>query len=92
MQDQLIMSNHTSQPAAELCSSATLWGPDFISPDGQFCDMDLKALMPLCSAHDVNGCVEIEENKGLLVKRMSVARREAEVVHKSYRKIEKWGN
>jgi hypothetical protein len=54
--------------------------------------MDLKALMPLCSAHDVNGCVETEENKGLLMKRMSVARREAGVVHKSYRKIEKWGN
>ncbi|GAB7322881.1 hypothetical protein MBLNU13_g05431t1 [Cladosporium sp. NU13] len=91
MQDQLIMSNYTSQPAEELCTSGTSWGPDFIGLDGNFCDMDAKTLMPLCSSQDVHGCVEVDENEGTLVKRMNVARRSADVVHKSYKKISKWG-
>ena len=85
------MSNFTSQPAEELCNSATSWGPDFIGSDGQFCDMGSKTLIPLCSSEDVDGCVEVDENEGTLVKRMSVARRSANVVHKSYKKISKWG-
>lgn len=91
MQDQLIMSNYTSQPAEELCTSETSWGPDFIGLDGNFCDMDAKTLMPLCSSQDVHGCVEVDENEGTLVKRMNAARRSADVVHKSYKKISKWG-
>jgi hypothetical protein len=92
MQDQLIMSNYTSQPAEQLCTSETSWGPDFIGPDGNFCDMSAKTLTPLCSTRDVDGCVEVDENEGTLVKRMNVARRSANVVHKSYGKISKWGN
>ncbi|KAM0704790.1 hypothetical protein Q7P35_007576 [Cladosporium inversicolor] len=72
------MSNYTSQPAEELCTSETSWGPD-----GNFCDMDTKALMPLCSSQDVHGCVEVDESERTLVKRMNVARRSADVVHKS---------
>ena len=85
------MSNHTSQPAADLCNSATSWGPDFIGPDGQFCDMGSKTLIPLCSSQDVEGCVEVDEEGTNLVKRMNVARRSTSVVHKSYNKIQKWG-
>lgn len=92
MQDQLIMSNHTSQPAEELCTSETSWGPDFIGHDDNFCDMDTKTLMPLCSSRDIDGCIEVDENEGILMKRMSVARRSANVVHKSYKKISRWGN
>lgn len=92
MTDNLIMSNFTSQPATELCTSDTSWGPDFIGPDGNFCDMDSKTLTPLCSAQDVDGCIEVDETQNTLVKRMSVARRSANVVHKSYGKISKWGH
>ena len=85
------MSNYTSQPAAELCNSATSWGPDFIGSDGKFCDMSTKTLAPLCSTEDVEGCVEVEEAKGNLVKRVRVARRATDVVHKTYAKISRWG-
>ena len=85
------MSNFTSQPAEQLCNSATSWGPDFIGSDGRFCDMNTKTLSPLCSSEDIEGCVEVDENEGTLVKRMNVARRSANVVHKSYKKISKWG-
>jgi hypothetical protein len=92
MQDQLIMSNYTSQPAEQLCTSETSWGPDFIGHDGNSCDMSAKTLLPLCSTRDVDGCVEVDEEQGTLVKRMNVARRSANVVHKSYGKISKWGH
>ncbi|ORY16598.1 hypothetical protein BCR34DRAFT_597605 [Clohesyomyces aquaticus] len=88
---QLIVSNHTTQPAAELCNSATSWGPDFVGPDGNFCDMESKTLAPLCSAQDVDGCVEVNESEGTLTKRLNIARRTTNVVHKSYKKISKWG-
>src|SRR5690348_3243127 len=89
MKASLVMSNHTSQPAEELCGSATSWRPDFIGPDGQFCDMDSKTLTPLCSVHDVDGCMEVDESKSTLTKRMNVARRASGVVHKTYKKIDK---
>jgi hypothetical protein len=91
MTDALIMSNWTTQPAAELCESATSWGPDFIGSDGKFCDMGTKTLLPLCSTEDVDGCVEVDEEEGALKKRMSVAKRAATVTHKTYKKISKWG-
>jgi hypothetical protein len=91
MTEQLIMSNFTSQPAEELCNSATSWGPDFIGPDGRFCDMASKTLAPLCATEETDGCVEVDEEKGTLKKRMNVARRSASVEHKSYKKISKWG-
>ncbi|KAF7441483.1 hypothetical protein A1F99_142130 [Pyrenophora tritici-repentis] len=90
MTERLIMSNFTSHPAEELCSSATSWGPDFIGSDGKFCDMGSKTLIPLCSSKDIDGCIEVDEDNGTLVKRMSVARRSANIVHKNYRSISKW--
>jgi hypothetical protein len=92
MTEQLIVSNFTSQPAEELCSSGTSWGPDFVGSDGKFCDMSSKTLTPLCSSEDVDGCVSVDEDKGTLVKRMSIARRATNVAHKSYKKISKWGH
>ena len=91
MTDNLIMSNFTSQPAEQLCSSETSWGPDFIGPDGNFCDMEKKELTPLCTVSDVEGCVEVDEDAGHVIKRRTVARRSANVIHKSYGKISKWG-
>ncbi|KAF2120366.1 hypothetical protein BDV96DRAFT_610319 [Lophiotrema nucula] len=92
MTNQLIVSNFTSQPAEELCNSATSWGPDFIGPDGRFCDMDSKTLAPLCSSQDVDGCIEVDQSEGKLVKRMNIARRATSIVHKTYKKVSKWGH
>ncbi|KAF1834209.1 hypothetical protein BDW02DRAFT_569351 [Decorospora gaudefroyi] len=92
MTEQLIVSNRTSQPAEELCNSDLSWGPDFIGPDGKFCDMGSKTLMPLCSSEAVDGCVEVNEDEGNVVKRMSVAKRVTGVVHKSYKNVQKWGH
>lgn len=80
------MSNFTSQPANELCDSAMSSGPDFVGSDGRFCNMNLKTLIPLCSFEDIDGCVEVDENEGTLVKRISVARRSVDV-HKTYKNI-----
>ncbi|KAK4209220.1 hypothetical protein QBC37DRAFT_450890 [Rhypophila decipiens] len=93
MTEQLIMSNYTSQPAEELCSSSTSWGPDFIGSDGKFCDMASKSLLPLCSVEDVDGCVEVDESQGggTLTRRVNVARRASSVAHKTYKNISKWG-
>jgi hypothetical protein len=86
------MSNYTSQPAADLCNSETSWGPDFIGSDGQYCDMSSKTLTPLCSTQDVDGCIEVDETEGNLVKRTRVAKRTTNIVHKSYAKVSHWGH
>ncbi|OAK98030.1 hypothetical protein IQ06DRAFT_226338 [Phaeosphaeriaceae sp. SRC1lsM3a] len=92
MTEQLIVSNYTSHAAADLCNSATSWGPDFVGVDGMFCDMGSKVLTPLCAAKSVDGCVEIDEGSGTLNRSISVAKRAANVAHKSYKKIQHWGH
>lgn len=92
MTNALIVSNYTSQPAEQLCNSDTSWGPDFVGHDGNFCDMETKTVTPLCTSQDVNGCIEVDEDQMKVVKRSRVARRSARVVHKSYKKISKWGH
>lgn len=91
MTDRLIISTFSNQPAEELCSSNTSWGPDFIGPDGRFCDMESKTSAPLCSSQNVDGCVEVDEEEKHIVKRTDVARRSVKAVHKSYKTISKWG-
>ncbi|KAH9859761.1 hypothetical protein IAQ61_011542 [Plenodomus lingam] len=80
--EHFITSNFTSQPAEQLCNSATSWSPDYIGPDGRYCDMSSKNFSPICFTEDIGGCVEVDENGGILVKRMNVARRCANIVHK----------
>lgn len=92
MTEQLIISNYTSHTAAHLCNSATSWGPDFVGVDGMFCDMGSKIMTPLCAAKDVEGCVMVDEQAVTLTRRVSVAKRAANVAHKSYKKIQHWGN
>lgn len=91
MNEQLVISHHAGQSAAGLCSSATSLGPDFIGQDGNFCDMATKTLIPLCSSKDVDGCVEIDVNAKTVTKRMSVAKRSANIIHKSYKHTDIWG-
>lgn len=86
------MSNYTSQSAAEVCNSPTSWGPDFVGSDGLFCDMGSKTLTPLCAANEVDGCVVIDEQAKKLIRRVSVAKRAADITRKSYKNIQHWGH
>lgn len=90
MLDRLIVSNRTSQTAEGLCNSATSWGFDFIGSDGKFYDMGTKILTSLCSSDPIDGCFEVDEDGVNVVKRMSIARRSTNIVHRSYNNIEKW--
>jgi hypothetical protein len=55
--------------------------------------MTTKTLNSLCSSDVVSssGCIEIDEDAATVVKRTSVARRAVQVVHKTYKNIERWG-
>ncbi|KAK5122729.1 hypothetical protein LTR85_003644 [Meristemomyces frigidus] len=89
MEQQLVMSNHTSQTAAWLCGSATSYGPDFVGSDGQFCDMGSKTVSPLCSTSSENGCVVVSNST--VTRRWSVAKRAVQQVHKTYSTVDLWG-
>ncbi|KAK2616342.1 hypothetical protein QQS21_000776 [Conoideocrella luteorostrata] len=90
MERSLVVSNVTSHRAENMCTSDTSWGPDFISPDGMFCDMGTKTLRPLCSNQNVEGCVDLDDHKQTMTKRSFVAKRAVNMPHKSYQKIERW--
>lgn len=88
MENRLIISNHKGHTAADLCRSATSWGPDFVGSDKQFCDMGSKTLLPLCSEQNVDDCVDIDQ-AGAVVTKRSIARRKVSSV-KSYSKVSVW--
>lgn len=89
--DRLVVSNLTQHRAADLCDSETSWGPDFIGSDGLFCDMQTKTLTPLCSAHDVDGCLNVDSLEKRVTKRATVAKRLVDLDHKSYQRVDQWG-
>ncbi|KFY35171.1 hypothetical protein V494_06143 [Pseudogymnoascus sp. VKM F-4513 (FW-928)] len=76
--------------AAELCNSATSWGPDFVGSDGKFCDMETHTLLPLCSTEDVEGCVNIDTTANAVTKRSVGPKRAVDHPHKEYTKIKSW--
>jgi len=88
MENRLIISNHKEHTAANLCGSATSWGPDFVGSDKQFCDMGSKTLSPLCSEKDIDGCVNLDQ-AGAVITERSVARRKVSTV-KSYSRVSVW--
>lgn len=56
----LIISNHQSHSAQELCESETSIGPDFVSTnESVFCDMAAKEWWPLCSSTITTSCFEL---------------------------------
>ncbi|RSL61019.1 hypothetical protein CEP54_006481 [Fusarium duplospermum] len=90
MEQKLVVSNLTQHKAEELCSSETSWGPDFVGTDGMFCDMGTKTLTPLCSTRNVEGCIVIDNDNKAITKRSRVAKREADITHKTYKAINHW--
>ncbi|OTA02538.1 hypothetical protein A9Z42_0028970 [Trichoderma parareesei] len=89
-EDRLIVSTISQHMAADLCNSATSWGPDFIGSDGMFCDMETKTMTPVCSLHDVDGCINVNVEDKTTSKRSAVAKRQVETKHKSYGTISQW--
>lgn len=89
MEQRLIVSNHTTHTAAELCNSNTSWGPDFVGSDGKFCDMGTKTVSPLCSVENVEGCVHVDHQSGTVTVKRSIGRRDAST-EKSYKKVSQW--
>lgn len=82
--------NITSHKAENMCNSETSWGPDFVSPDGMFCDMGTKTLSPLYSNQNVQGCVDIDEGENIVRKRPFVAKRQVDSTHRKYEEVTKW--
>ncbi|PVH76724.1 hypothetical protein DL98DRAFT_640301 [Cadophora sp. DSE1049] len=93
MESRLVVSNITQHSATNLCTSATSWGPDFVSEsEGLFCDMGTKTLTPLCEKENVEGCLNVDAVQKRVVKKMIVAKRAVELNHKEYAKAEVWGH
>ena len=90
MEQRLIVSNITTHTAEQLCDSSTSYGPDFVGTDGKYCDMGTKTLSPLCSAKNVDGCVEVSTSNKTVTKHSSVARRSVKMVHKLYETVSLW--
>lgn len=90
MEQQLVVSQIEQHKAENMCNSTTSWGPDFVSPDGMFCDMGTKTLIPLCSKENVPGCISLDEEKKTLKKRAFIAKRAVDADHKTYEHINNW--
>ena len=92
MQTQLIISPDPQHAATMLCESTTSSGPDFVSlSEGLFCDMDEKALWPLCSsANMTTSCFDMTSNTLLLPTTSSGSKRQATVASKVYETVTQW--
>lgn len=54
---RLVISSDVTQSSAALCASATSLGPDFLNiAEGQFCQMSMKRLHPVCSEIVTDNC------------------------------------
>ena len=88
-EDRLIISKNAGHTAQHLCNHPTSLGPDFVGADEYFCDMSTKALSPLCSTEQQDGCVNVSANRTITM-RSSVARRSVDFVHTTYGSITYW--
>ncbi|KAL7942577.1 hypothetical protein V8C42DRAFT_360011 [Trichoderma barbatum] len=90
MEKRLVVSNISQHKAADVCNSATSWGPDFVGSDGLFCDMNTKILIPICSFHDIDGCIDVNLDNQTITKRSNVAKRRIETRYKTYGTVSQW--
>lgn len=90
MENRLVVSKISQHKAADLCNSKTSWGPDFVGSDGYFCDMHTKTMTPVCSFHNVDGCINVNTKDKTTTKRFSVAKRQVEKEHKTYGTVSQW--
>ena len=82
--ERLIISSSDQHSAIGLCESATSRGSDLVSTaEGLFCDMQSKALHPLCSKIIGVDCFDL----GLYQLR---SRRRDVGTERTYRRVERW--
>lgn len=54
-ENQLVVSEHASHSAVQVCESDSSWGPDFVSiSEGVFCDMCKRQYYPLCDGKKIS--------------------------------------
>jgi hypothetical protein len=91
-QKQLIVSPDPQHAAKMLCKSATSSGPNFVSlSEGLYCDMEEKALWPLCSsANTTTSCFDMTSNSLLVPTASSGSKRQVTGGSKLYEKVIQW--
>lgn len=90
MEGQIIISEHWNHNATSLCHDEMGYGPDFIGSDGYMCDMDKREVVPVCSFHEADGCVEVDTNTKALIKRSNLMKRGEDTEYKNYEHIALW--
>lgn len=94
LEQRLVVSNMTEHSAGALCSSVTSWGPDFVGPDGRFCDMGTKTLHEPCSHDTAADCMYIDTETRTVSPRSLAAGRGRNIVRsmpfKSYETVSIW--
>ena len=82
---ELVVNSRPDQSAIELCNSPTSRGSDFASVDeGLFCDMETKALYPLCSSEVKSQCFDLEHQRLQMIKREKSGVQARDAPFKSY--------
>lgn len=82
---ELVVNSRPDQSAIELCNSPTSRGSDFVSIDeGLFCDMETKALYPLCSSEVKSQCFDLEHERLQMIKRSKPGIQAREAPFKPY--------
>jgi hypothetical protein len=64
-ESQLVISEHDSHSAIQVCESQSSWGPDFISiVEGVYCDMCKRQYYPLCGGgKESTTCFDLENRQ-----------------------------
>ena len=70
--------------ATSLCQDPMSWGPDYVGSDGMMCDMGTRKLHPLCSHYEVDGCLDLDEDAMVLMKRTKFEKRDDAHLHRQY--------
>ncbi|MCJ1483170.1 hypothetical protein MMC06_003337 [Schaereria dolodes] len=61
---RVVISDHMSHSAADVCKSATSRGPDFVSTkEGKYCDMCTHELWNVCAKKTDTGCFDLDTKK-----------------------------
>lgn len=71
----------------ELCTHPTSPSSDVVGSDGYYCNMETRALHPLCSSLKADECVSIDIESGKVQKRTSLGKRITNVNYRSYKKV-----
>jgi len=88
---QLVVSDFSDHSAATLCKHDKSRGPDFVSmAENLFCDMEARALYPLCSASKKSECFALDKDQKKISKRGNDESGANDALHRDYHKVTHW--